>query len=218
MATANWALGEPWGVRPVIFDLEGTLVDFQWDLDAAERQAVEVLTELGFPAADLEGLDYARLLNAAVTEADAHGLDPAAVRARLDELYDEFDAEALTRWTLRDGAEAVVPAVPRRALVTNVGRAATTALLDRHGLTFDVVVTRDDVRLVKPDPAGLERAAESLGGDPLFVGDSLTDVRAGAAAGLEVAVVLGGESADEAIRAADPAHLLDRLADLLDIL
>lgn len=205
-------------MRPAVFDLEGTLVDFQWDLAAAERRAVDALVELGFPADDLAELNYAQLLNTAVTRAADYGVDEATARARLDAIYDEYDADALDRWSLRDGAAEVVSAVSRRALVTNVGRAATTALLDRHDLPFHVVVTRDDVRLVKPDPAGLRQAAEQLGGDPLFVGDSLTDVRAGGRAGLDVAVVLGGESPDEALRAADPAYRLERLRDVLDVL
>lgn len=218
MANANSPVGQPGGMRPVVFDLEGTLVDFQWDLDAAEREAVEALADLGFSAEDLEGLNYAALYNEALKDATAHGLDEATVRDRLDALYDRYDADALERWTLREGAGSVVAGVADRALVTNVGRAATTALVDREGLTFDVVVTRDDVRLLKPDPTGLRRAAEALGGDPLFVGDSLTDVRAGAAAGLDVAVVLGGESPDDELRDAGPAHLLDRLADLPEVL
>lgn len=205
-------------MRPVVFDLEGTLVDFQWDLDAAEERAVQGLVDLGFPEDALDGLSYAELLNAAMTDAADHGIDVTTARARLDEIYDAYDADALERWTLRKGAADVVEAVPRRALVTNVGRRATTTLLDRHGLVFHVVVTRDDVRLVKPDPTGLGRAADQLGGNPVFVGDSLTDVRAGAAAGLDVAIVLGGESPDAAIRAADPRYLLDRLADLPDVL
>lgn len=205
-------------MRPVIFDLEGTLVDFQWNLDAAEQRAVQHLVDLGFPEDALDGLSYAELLNTAVTDAPDHGIDTTTARAGLDEIYDEYDADALERWTPREGAADVVEAVPRRALVTNVGRRATTALLDRHDHVFHVVVTRDDVRLLKPDPTGLRRAADQLGGNPLFVGDSLTDARAGAAAGLDVAIVLGGESPDAAIRAADPTHLLDRLADLPAVL
>lgn len=205
-------------MRPVIFDLEGTLVDFQWDLAAGEARAREALVELGFPPDALAGLNYAELLNTAVRRAAEFEVDGRVARETVDAVYDEFDADALERWTLRDGAEAVLAAVPDRALVTNVGRAATTALLDRHDLDFDAVVTRDDVRLVKPDPEGLDRAAAALDGDPLFVGDSLTDVRAGEAAGLDVAIVLGGETPDEALRAAAPAHLLDRLHDLRDVL
>lgn len=205
-------------MRPVIFDLEGTLVDFQWALEAGERRAVEALVDLGAPREALAGLNYAELLNTAVRRSDEWGLEEAAARAAVDDVYDAFDADALERWSLRDGAAAVLAEVPRRALVTNVGRAATETLLERHGLDFDVVVTRDDVRLIKPDPAGLRQAANQLGGDPLFVGDSLTDVRAGDAAGLDVAVVLGGESPDAALRAGGPAHLLDSLRDLPDVL
>lgn len=203
-------------MRPVVFDLEGTLVDFQWDLEAGERRARDTLVDFGLPTAAVEGLDYANLYNAAIERAPEFDLDESRVRDALDAIYDDCDADALERWSLRDGAAEVLSTVSDRGLVTNVGRAATTALLDRYDLSFEVVVTRNDVRLLKPDPAGLVRAADEFDGDPLFVGDSLTDVEAGRAAGLDVAVVTGGESPDASLRAAAPAHILSSLRDLPD--
>lgn len=205
-------------MRPVVFDLEGTLVDFQWDIEDGERRAGDALVRLGFPEDAFEGLNYAAILNAAVRRAPEFGRRASTARDVVDAVYDDCDADALRRWSLRDGAEEVVQGVHDRGLVTNVGRAATDALLDRHGLAFDVVVTRDDVDLVKPEPEGLRQAADEVGGDPLFVGDSLTDIWAGEAVGLDVAIVLGGETPESAIRAAAPAFLLASLRELPDVL
>lgn len=198
----------------VLFDLEGTLVDFQWRLAAAESRARDYLDDLGYERERFADASYAELYNAALRSAAAVDEDPAAVRAGLDDIYDEFDADALDRWRLREGARTAVARAEPRGLVTNVGRRATRALLDRTNLAFDVVLTRDDVDFLKPDPSGLERATARLAGEPIFVGDSVTDVRAGHAAGLRVAVVTGGESDDDALAAAGPEYRLAGLAEL----
>lgn len=205
-------------MRPILFDLEGTLVTFQWDLETAERRARTVLADLGLPGVADESKSYAELYNDGLAAAEATGVDPATVERRLDEVYDEFDERALDSWSLRPGAGEVVGALDRTGLVTNVGRDATVALLDRSGLTFDPVITRADVGRIKPDPGGLVRASKALDGDPLFVGDSVTDVLAGTRAGLEVAVVDGGESAPADLVGHEPAHRLDSLRDLEDLL
>lgn len=200
----------------VIFDLEGTLVDFEWDVAGGVAAATEALVALGFPEEALPD-NYATLLNTAVREADRYGIDPEQARRRVDRIYDRFDADALDRWQLRDGARDALAAAPSRALVTNVGREATTTLCEREALTFDVVVTRDDVALLKPDPSGLTRAASHFTGTPLFVGDSAVDVRAGHEAGLAVALVRGGEAA-RADLPEPPAYDLSSLHELPDLL
>lgn len=58
---------------------------------------------------------------------------------------------------------------------------------------FDVVVTEDDVRHPKPDPEGLLLAAERLSvpaGRVAFVGDSVSDLAAGRAAGMSIGAAL----------------------------
>ncbi len=58
---------------------------------------------------------------------------------------------------------------------------------------FDVVVREEDVAEPKPHPGGLLMAVEALGvqpGSALYVGDSLTDMEAGRAAGLRIGAAL----------------------------
>jgi phosphoglycolate phosphatase-like HAD superfamily hydrolase len=56
-----------------------------------------------------------------------------------------------------------------------------------------VVVTEDDVQQPKPDPQGLIAAARALAVPPeriAYVGDSLSDLKAGRAAGMRVGAAL----------------------------
>lgn len=213
-------------IRCALFDLEGTLVDFQWNLEEAEARLREAAAAvLGCAPEAFEGLNYAGILREGrlrAPDADARG---RLVRA-LAPIYDHYDLDAASRWSLRPGAERVLSALSRggipRALVTNVGRLAVARVLARLGIgeRLPVVVTRNDVADLKPSPEGLLRALAALGCAPdasLMVGDSLSDVGAARAAGLRVAIVLGGESAEADVRRAGPDHVVSRLEEILPL-
>ncbi len=79
-------------------------------------------------------------------------------------------------------------------VVTSRSREDAVAYLAQQGLgdLFWVVITRDDVRRLKPHPMPVEKAAEQLGLVPeqcVMVGDTNLDVRAARLAG---ALVGGG--------------------------
>lgn len=74
------------------------------------------------------------------------------------------------------------------ALLTNNHRAATLAALRKHGLAFDLVLTREDAP-PKPSPALLLRALEHFDLEPheaLYIGDSEGDLQAARAIDLPV--------------------------------
>jgi phosphoglycolate phosphatase-like HAD superfamily hydrolase len=74
------------------------------------------------------------------------------------------------------------------ALWTNNAREVTACALDRFDLTkhFDLIVTRDEMRALKPDADGWRVMEERLGrvGDAVVVGDSWVDGLAAAKAGV----------------------------------
>ena len=95
-------------------------------------------------------------------------------------------------------------------IITRNCRAAAGAVLESLEPLMGVVLTRDDVPAVKPDPLHLRRALDALGvrgGRTLMVGDHPLDVRTGQAAGAFTAAVLRpGET---------PARYADVSPDLL---
>jgi pyrophosphatase PpaX len=81
----------------------------------------------------------------------------------------------------------------------------------------DVVVGAHCAPRPKPDPAPVLLALERLGRSPaeaLFAGDSPHDVAAGRAAGVVTVGVLWGACSRDAMEAAGPDHLLDRIDEL----
>lgn len=68
-------------------------------------------------------------------------------------------------------------------LVTNIGEYAIVKALKLFDLQefFDVLITRNHVKFLKPNPEGLNLAMEKLDTTPrqvIFVGDSVNDIEA----------------------------------------
>ncbi len=145
---------------------------------------------------------------------------------RLGPIYDRYDEDALSRWSLREGARELLEDLRgcgvRTGLVSNIGRRAVTGALGKFGLedSLETVVTRNDVAAMKPDGEGIRRAMDALGlaaDRTLMVGDSLSDLGAARSAGVAIAIVAGGESAPADVAAARPDHHLRRLAEVADL-
>ncbi len=209
-------------IRTVVFDFEGTLVDFQWQLAAAEAELRRAFAAQGFA---VEG-NYARMWNTAAELALPQGrLD--ALRRAVFPVYDRWDADALTRWSPRSGAAALLRQLAERrvasVMVSNVGRAALGAALVRFELHdwLRPVISRDDVTRFKPDPEGVSAAlaaAKAAPDEALFVGDSLADVRAARAVGMRVALIRGGEACEADLAAAPPDWMISRLGEIADLI
>jgi len=212
----------------LLFDFEGTLVDFQWKLKDAARDVKNELRLLGFDPSAWED-NYATLRNQATQFAAQIGLDKRAVIKRLDPIYDQYDQDAATRWAVLPKVKMVLARLKHElqiqiGLTSNIGRRALDEATPRLGLTgfFDVIITRNDVEALKPSGEGVRSALKKLGAknsDALFVGDSVTDVLAAKDAGVQAAIIQGGESASVALVAAEPSYLwnaIDEIETLYD--
>lgn len=205
-------------IRSVIFDFEGTLVDFQWRLAEAEAELRRAFAAQGYGTVG----NYAELWNAAADLAAPQGR-LAELRSALGPVYDRWDADALKRWSPRSGAAELLQALADRgvgtAMVSNIGRTALADALGRFGLDCWLVpvVSRDDVTFMKPRPEGTLRVLAELQTAPeaaLFVGDSRADVLAARAAGMRVAIIRGGECVESDFSALPPDYWVSRLAEI----
>jgi phosphoglycolate phosphatase len=201
-------------LKALIFDFEGTLVDFQWRLAEAEAEAGRLLAGLRIVPEPSARVHYAEAMNRALEHSERTG-DPEGVLSLAD-IYDRYDADALSRWQVRPGAKEILPKVRalglKIALVSNVGEKNLKAALIRLGLNdYEVVISRNEARWLKPHPKGIELACEKLGcrrNEVCFLGDSLDDVRAAQGAGVPVIIVSGGQDGLEKIQEGRPDGIL----------
>ena len=205
-------------IESVVFDFEGTLVDFQWQLAAAEAELRRAFAPHGYATAG----NYAEMWNAAAEAAVPQGRLEALRRA-LYPVYDRWDADALTRWSPRSGAAELLGRLAGRGvktcMVSNIGRTALAAALGRFGFDrwLSPVISRDDVTFMKPRAEGALRALAELNTSPdaaLFVGDSRADVFAARAVGMRVAIIRGGECEEAAFAATPPDFLMSQIDEV----
>ncbi|MAC77466.1 MAG: haloacid dehalogenase [Rhodobacteraceae bacterium] len=211
-------------MRTVIFDLDGTLADTSGDLIAA---ANATFATLGLSAR----LDPARDAGTALRGGKAMltlGLSrlgdvDAAMIDRGYPILLEAYGDAIDHHTvLYPGAMAAVDALKDAGygvgICTNKPERLAETLLTRLGIldAFASLIGADTLPVRKPDPEPLQLAATRAGGDParcLLVGDSVTDRKTAAAAGVPCVLVTFGPSGED-MAALEPEALLDDFADL----
>lgn len=184
--------------RLVIFDLDGTITRPFLDFG-------RIRAEIGLPEPLLEHMME---------------LPPGPRRERAFAILERHEDEAAERSELSEGALEILDFLRRRGirtgLVTRNSRRSVSKVLGKHGLSFDVVVTREDAP-VKPRPDPLRLICDRLGIPPaeaIMVGDYRYDIQAGRAAGLRTALLLAGGRRPPDLEEMRPDHILGRLDEL----
>ncbi|MBL8389924.1 MAG: HAD-IA family hydrolase [Hydrogenophaga sp.] len=202
------------GVRAVLFDLDGTLIDSAPDLAGAANALRE---SRGLPPLPLTSYRAHCGSGARGMLRVAFGIEPG--HEAFEELKQQFFAEYQTRLTLSTQAfEAVDRLLNVLAeaglpwgVVTNKSERFTAPLMQAMPL-FEgaaTVISGDTTPHAKPHPAPLLEAARRIGlpsTSCVYVGDDQRDMQAGRAAGMRtVAALYGylGHGADVAAWEAD---------------
>ena len=213
--------------KAYIFDLEGTLGHFQWSDDQGIKAAKLKLEEMGF---DKEILLKMNRFNEVINEAMKHALLgrvnlPAyEVKNGIGEVYDFFDLDALTRGKPREGMKDTLTELHSHAtigLFTTMGWKATKKALEKFEIDklFRIMVTRDDVTLVKPHGEGLTLVLRCLGisgEEAIYIGDTGSDILAARDTGVKSGFIAGGKQ-DLADLPAEPDYIFHSFSDILAV-
>lgn len=181
----------------VLFDLEGTLVqsieDDQEAILEFRIKTREKLVALGIPRSELKGVTTSTLMrNKALEYVKEHFNEREAKRFHRE--MDMFLKSYELSWADRSKIFSdTLPALRRlkeigckMGLITNTSREAANRMLSIHGIRgfFEVIITREDVKKLKPDPEGIILALKRLNEQDFFlVGDLGYDSRAAEEAG-----------------------------------
>jgi HAD superfamily hydrolase (TIGR01509 family) len=190
-------------IKGVIFDLDGTVVENSYDWP-------KIRQELGNGGVSILGY--------------LCGLDEPE-RSRKWVILERHEAEQTARSVLREGMREFLTFLKERgvrsALVTNNSRKNTAYLLEKFGLCFDRVTTRES-GLWKPSGAPFRDVLDAFGisgGECCVIGDTRFDILAAMEAGVGPIFLLGEDPDNFAGFPVEVfpgiGTLMERLEDLL---
>ncbi len=215
------------GFDPVLFDLDGTVVDTVELIVRSFRHAVR--TVLGEDLPD----EY---ITAGVGQPLMTQMERLS-REKARELYDVYREynhrrhDELIRGYdgIAEALAALRSAGRHLGIVTSKSRDTTQMAFDAVGLrdAFAVVVTASDTDAHKPAPEpvllclerleALRAADDGPSGAPIYIGDSPVDILAGRAAGVATAAVAWGVFGREALLEVRPDYWLEQPAELVEL-
>jgi len=190
-------------VQAVLFDMDGTLTQPLLDFDAIRR-------EIGLPP------DCPSILSGIETL-------PAERRAAAWEILCRHEALAAAHSTLQPSAQSLLTDLHRQniktGLLTRNSLTSTQTVLQKHGLFFDGIITREDGP-PKPDPFGVQMLCRQFQVSPsqtLVAGDFLHDLQAARRAGAIAVLFKSHPRADEFVPFADfSIDSLDEIRLIID--
>ncbi len=209
------------GIKAVLFDLDGTLVDTAGDLGEA---ANHVRAGLGMPPLPLE--DYRPFASAGARGLLKQALDITPDHLDFPRHRETFlshygDHIARHSRLFPDLAETLSALEARKMIwgvVTNKPKRYTDALTRQLKMQPACVVSADEVAKAKPAPDALFAACERLSLKPVecvYVGDDKRDIDAGKAAGMKTIAVAWGYEGEHPIASWKADALVQQPADLL---
>jgi N-acetyl-D-muramate 6-phosphate phosphatase len=177
-------------LEAVIFDLDGTLAHFNLDYKTLRSEARSYLIRIGVPTSLVEVNEniFEMLKKAEIflknNNKSSENFDD--VRGQVLAIAEKFEMEAALTTNLQVGAIETLKELKHMnlkiGLCTTSSEKAANYILKRFKIQdfFEVVVSRDKVKYVKPSIEQFEKALNILNVNPqtaIIVGDSIVDMQ-----------------------------------------
>jgi phosphoglycolate phosphatase len=214
-------------IKAVIFDLDGTLANFNLEYKVVRAEVISYLISRGLPAS-VFSLDESifEMLQKTKIFLKNLGRDQVEFPEILNKtlaIASSYELKAAHATTLLPGVLGVLKELKQRglkmAIFTINGKSSTRIILRNLRIRefFDAVVTRDETSRVKPDPIHLTRTLEALGVSPnqaVVVGDSEVDLACARALKVQSFGVATETNFNRLPRNKGLAPILDSITDL----
>ncbi|MCW3980769.1 MAG: HAD family hydrolase [Candidatus Bathyarchaeota archaeon] len=176
-------------IKAIVFDLDGTLAEFNLEYKTVRAEARRFLINQGFPASTLSvNESIFEMLGKARVYLRNNGLSDqfSATRKRVFSIAEKYELLAARETYLLPGTFETLKILKQMKLKLGIftinGEKSTQNILRNFRLKqfFDAVVTRETATDVKPDASHLTAVLGKLGVKPeeaIVVGDSIVDMK-----------------------------------------
>ena len=210
-------------LNTILFDFDGTLVDIEIDFIRMKEEVLSLGREYGVsPDPELYILESIDYISNILHQKDISLAD--AFRRQATQILVDIEIKATSTSKAFPGADHTLRQLRNKGIkvgiVTRNCRPAVLKSSEMAGFEYDLLLTRDDVKKVKPDPQHLLDALGFLGSEPsqaIMVGDHPMDILAGKRAGMRTASVLTVKPKEDFDEVA-PDFILNGVSDILEIL
>lgn len=217
-------------LKAVIFDVDGTLVEFKYDAKEVSKRVRTFILCNGMPE-DLFKPDeplsdnIERLKVYLIQKGDKEHL--LELKDGVEKIMLKYEMKAVRSTRMLEGVEETLNELRAKGLqltvLSNAGSLSLGYLLRRFNLEdrFDHIVSRDECEAMKPSPDGVKKLLELVGAkndEVVLVGDSVIDMMAAQRAGvMPVGVASGARTAPE-LKKAGAAFVLESVVELPSLL
>jgi len=217
--------------KAVIFDLDGTIINFNLDYKTARAEVIEYLTTQGFPRSlfslNESVFEMLKKVEVSMRNSGKNEKEFSKLRETVLALLEKYELESAKTTSLIPGILETLKTLKQNklklALFTVNSKKSTNYILDTFHLknSFDAVVTRDSVPKVKPNPVHLETALKKVKVKPaeaIVVGDSNWDMKTAQELHVFAVGVTYGISTPEELTRAGANCLISSPTDLIKLI
>ncbi len=214
-------------VEAVIFDLDGTLAHFNLDFKALRGEVREYLIQTGVPASvlDVNESIFEMLKKAEIFKRNSgkNGQTFEEINKHTLAIAEKYELDAAKTTNLLPGAIEALKELKKMKLkmgiCTTSSEKASTYIVKRFKIDsfFDIVVSREKVKHVKPSTEQCEAALKALNVRPksmILVGDSVADMESGKEIKAITVGLPSGLATKEQLANAGANYIITSLTDL----
>ncbi|MHA2295931.1 MAG: HAD family hydrolase [Candidatus Hodarchaeales archaeon] len=175
----------------LIFDFDDTVVHTGIDYTGLKKQIISRLNDNGYSAL-IDSVTPPSIAKYLEAIKEKEGVRSKLYRELMEEV-EQFEIQGAENATMDPSYTDLFHELGKDfklALLTNNSRKGVIKLMDRFGLSgyFHLIITRDDIPIMKPDPTGLQKILDHFNMNPqeaIFIGDSYIDMLASLAADIQ---------------------------------
>ncbi|MGB9594870.1 MAG: HAD family hydrolase [Candidatus Poribacteria bacterium] len=209
-------------IDAVLFDFDGTLVNIKIDFAKMRQEILSLGSMYGISSKSdvyvLEAID--EIFNALSVKNE---ILASKFKEQADKILIDIELSAIQTSECYPNADKTLTVLKDKGIkvgiVTRNCRLAVQKTAEKSGFVYDVLLTRDDVKKVKPDPQHLWDALNLLGADcekSIMVGDHPLDIVAGKKAGMKTIAVLTTKTKED-FKSIEPDIIINNVSEILTL-